>query len=103
MSKKIKTGLVHLQFWCRTSVIDKMIAERRGIAWNHQMDDDMEKDARHYFIIDKKGKYTVVPHPEIEKSEVIGGQEVWQKLEDQPITPAVQTIIDKWIDEIYKK
>lgn len=65
--KKVKTSPVHLQYWCKTSLIDEMVCQKKGIDFNKELAQSLEKTTRHYFVLDKKGRFDIVDGNTFEK------------------------------------
>lgn len=50
----------HIEYFCRTQVIDKTIILRIGEEWNQELADVMEKPYAHYFVVKKNMDYDVI-------------------------------------------
>lgn len=104
MSKKVKISPVHLQFWCKTSVIDKIVCERKDIPFDESMALSMEANERWYFVVDKKGKYTTVPGIEFEAyfNEKDTPITLRRQAPEQELTPSAIDHINKFIQEVHQ-
>jgi|GEM_PF-2181492 len=93
--KKVKKSPVHLQYWCKTSLIDAEVCKRKNIEFNMELAKDLEKEARHYFIVDKSGNFKVVPGREFEK--YFDDKEASEMKQ----TKAAVTAIDNFIKQVH--
>jgi len=102
--KKVKISPIHLQYWCRTSVIDEIVCERKGIAFNKQLADEIEKTIRHYFVMDKKGNSTTVPGIHFEAYFNDKNVELKDRkpAPECPMTEGAKAAIDLFIKQIFK-
>lgn len=96
MAKKLKISPVHLSFWCRTSIVDELVCERKGITFDKDLADSMQGQMRYYFVIDKKGNFTTVPGDRFEA--YFNGQPA----PEMEMTPEVRKVIDSFIKEVHK-
>jgi hypothetical protein len=104
MSKKFKTAPVHLQYWCRTQVIDKIVHERKGIEWKQELADTLEKTMRHYFVVDKKGNYKVISGYEFEQhfNDKSVPLEERRPAPECEMTPEAGKAINEYIKKVHK-
>lgn len=104
MAKKLKISPVHLSFWCRTTTIDELVCERKGIAFDKDLALSLEEHSRYYFVIDKKGNFTTVSGTEFEAYFNAKDVELKDRVmaPECEMTPEAKKAIDSFIREVHK-
>lgn len=50
----------NLEYFCKTSAIDEMVMKRRGLKFDKELSEAMEKDSRMYFVVKSNRQYDVL-------------------------------------------
>lgn len=97
----------NLVFWCKTSFIDKLVCNAKGINYDTTLGTSLERELRYYFVINKQGKYKVISGIDIEPYKVKerGSKKfkrIYQPLKDCPIVDRdIAHTIQKYCEEVH--
>lgn len=88
-----------LEYFCKTSVLDKMVHEKMELPYNQDTADEMEKFVCFYMIIKKNGEYDAVSGPKFD---------AWKEQKGVPDlqlqkTASAQSCIDHFVKFLVKE
>lgn len=89
-----KTFAQNIEYYCTTSVLDRIVCERKEIDYNIELSEEMEKHARIYLVIRKDMQYDIISGTLFEK---------WlkeQEMEPKEQTPKAKKCMDHYLSKI---